>query len=111
MKRFGTLKSLKNKVSPISSGGLKVLFSLTFERIGKWAIDTMEELVEKVYSFEYSGNLYSTNDTNDSDDEEFSKYQTITIETEDVEGEIDGSQQIDLEIDKNLDIPIVTDDK
>ena len=34
----------------------------------------MEELVEKVYSFEYSGNLYSTNDTNDSDDEEFSKY-------------------------------------
>ena len=71
-------------MSPISSGGFKVLFSLTFERIVKWAIDAMEELVENFYSFEYSGNLYSTDDTNDSDDEE--------LETEDVEGEIDGSQ-------------------
>ena len=35
---------------------------------------------------------------------------TITLETEDVEEEIDEPGQTDLEIDKKLDTPIVTDD-
>ena len=34
---------------------------------------------------------------------------TITLETEDVEEEIDEPGQTDLEIDKKLDTPIVTD--
>ena len=49
--------------------------------------------------------------TNDGDDEEDNGYQTITLETEDVEEEIDEPQQTDFEIDKSLDIPIVTDDE
>ena len=49
--------------------------------------------------------------TNDGDDEEDNDYQTITLETEDVEEEIDEPQQKDFEIDKSLDIPIVTDDE
>ena len=36
---------------------------------------------------------------------------TITLETEDVEEEIDEPGQTDLEIDKKLDTPIVTDDE
>ena len=38
-------------------------------------------------------------------------YQTITLETVDVEEEIDEPEQIDWEIDKNLDIPNVIDDE
>ena len=49
--------------------------------------------------------------TNDGDDEEDNGYQTITLETEDVEEEIDEPQQTDFEIDKSLDISIVTDDE
>ena len=68
----------------------------------------MEELVENFNSFEYSGNLlHSNDDTNDSDDEEVNEYQAITLETGDEEKEVDEPEQIDLEIDKNLDIPIV----
>ena len=40
-----------------------------------------------------------------------SDYQTITLETDDVEEEIDAPEQIDLEIDKNLEMPVVIDDK
>ena len=67
----------------------------------------MEELVDNFYS----GNLHSIDDTNDSDDEEGNEYQAITLETENVEEEIDEPEQIDLEIDKNLDISIATDDE
>ena len=49
--------------------------------------------------------------TNDGDYEEDNDYQTITLEMEDVEEEIDEPQQTDFEIDKNLDIPIVTDNE
>ena len=69
----------------------------------------MEEFVN-FSSFEYSGNLHSTNNTNNSDDEE-DNGQTITLETEDVEEEIDESEQIALEIDKNSNIPIAIDDE
>ena len=69
----------------------------------------MEEFVN-FSSFEYSGNLHSTNNTNNSDDEK-DNGQTITLETEDVEEEIDESEQIALEIDKNLNIPIAIDDE
>ena len=60
-KVFGKWNSLKHKVSPIHSGGLEVPLSLAFSCNGKWVINTMEEFVENVYSFEYSGNLHSTN--------------------------------------------------
>ena len=49
--------------------------------------------------------------TNDGDYEEDNDYQTITLEMEDVEEEIGEPQQTDFEIDKNLDIPIVTDNE
>ena len=60
----------------------------------------MKEFVENFYSFEQNSNLNSTNDLNNSDDEEDSDYQTINLETEDVEEEKDKPEQIDLEIDK-----------
>ena len=71
----------------------------------------MEEFVENFYSFEYSSNLHSADDTNDSNEVQGNDYQTITLETEDVEEEMDETKQTDLENDKNLDIPIVTDEK
>ena len=71
----------------------------------------MEEFVENLYSVKYSGNLYLTDDANDNDDEEGNDYQTINLETKDVEEEIVEPEQIDLEIDKNLDISIATDDE
>ena len=71
----------------------------------------MEELVENFYSIECSGNLHSADDTNDSNEVQGNDYQTITLETEDVEEEMDEPKQTDLENDKNLDIPIVTDEK
>ena len=49
----------------------------------------MEEFVENLYSFEYSSNLHSTDDTNDSDDKEDNDYHTISLETEDMEEELD----------------------
>ena len=72
---------------PISSGGLEVPRSLTFSSKKKWVIDTAEEFLENFYSFEFSGNLHSTDDSNDSDDKEDNDYQAITLETEDVEEE------------------------
>ena len=78
-KVFGTLKLLKYRVSSIPSGGLEVPLLLTFSCKDKWIIDTMDEFVDNSYSFEYSGNLHSTDDTNDSDDEEDNDYQTITL--------------------------------
>ena len=71
----------------------------------------MEEFVENFYSVKYSGNLYLTDDANDNDEEEGNDYQTINLETKDVEEEIVEPEQIDLEIDKNLDISIATDDE
>ena len=68
-------------MSPISSAALEVHLSLIFSCKEKWVIDTTEELLENFYSFEYIGNLHSTDDTNDSDDEENNDYQTITLET------------------------------
>ena len=71
----------KYKVSLIPSGGLKFLLSCK----EKWVIDTMKEVVENFYNFEYSGNPHLTDDTNDdtydSDDEEDNDYQSITLET------------------------------
>ena len=72
---------------PISSGGLEVPRSLTFSCKEKWLIDTTEEFLENFYSFEFSGNLHSTDDGNHSDDKEDNDYQAITLETEDVEEE------------------------
>ena len=106
-KVLGTSKSLKFKVSPILSGGLEVPLSLTFSCKEKWVIDTMEEFVEN--SFECSGNLPSTDDTNASNDEEDNDYYTITLGMEDVKEEKDEPEQVDLKIDNNLDIPIVID--
>ena len=79
-------------MSPISSGGLEVPLS----RKEKWVIDTTEEFVEKFYSFEYSGNLLSTDDTNDSDDEDDNNCRCIILEMEDVMEEIDEPEQMDL---------------
>ena len=71
----------------------------------------MEEFVETFYSFEHSGNLHSADDTNDSNEVEDNDYQIITLKTEDVVEEMDETEQTDLENDKNLDIPVVTDEK
>ena len=45
-KVFGTLKSLKYKVSPIPSGGLEVPVLLIFSCKEEWVIDTMEEFIQ-----------------------------------------------------------------
>ena len=47
----------------------------------------MEKPVGKFYSFEYSGDLHSTDDTNGNDDDNNNDYNTITFETEDAEEE------------------------
>ena len=98
-------------MSPILPGRLEVLPSLTFSCKEKWVIDTIEEFVENFYSVKYSDNLYLADDANDNDDEEDNDYQTINLETKDVEEEIVEPEQIDLEIENNLDISIVTDDE
>ena len=69
----------------------------------------MKQFIEKLYRLEYSGNLHSTDDTNDSNEEIGNDYRTITPEAEDVEEEIDEPEQIDLGIDQNLDIPTAID--
>ena len=98
-------------MSPISSRGLEVPLWLTFSCKEKWVINAKEELVENFYSFEYIGNRHSTDDTNDSNGKEDNHYQIIALPAEDVEDEIDEPDEIDLEIDKNLDIPTVIDDE
>ena len=85
--------------------------SLIFLWKEKWFLDAMEEFVETFYSFEHSGNLHLADDTNDSNEVEDNDYHIITLETEDVEEEMDEPEQTDLENDKNLDIPVVTDEK
>ena len=71
----------------------------------------MKEFVENFYSFEYSESLHSTDDTHESDDEKDNNHLAITLETEDVDEEIEEFEQLDLEIGKNLDIPITIDDE
>ena len=71
----------------------------------------MKEFVENFYSFEYNESLHSTDDTHESDDEEGNNHLTITLETEDVDEEMEEFEQLDLEIGKNLDIPITIDDE
>ena len=71
----------------------------------------MKEFVENFYSFENSENLHSTDDTHESDDEKDNNHLAITLETEDVDEEIEEFEQFDLEIGKNLDIPITIDDE
>lgn len=56
-----------------------------------------------MYRFEYSSNLHSTGDTNDNDESEDNDYYSCNGRY------AGGNEQIDLEIDKNLDIQIVTD--
>ena len=85
--------------------------SLIFLWKEKWFLDAMEEFVETFYSFEHSGNLHSADDTNDSNEVEDNDYQITALETEDVEEEMDEPEQTDLENDKNLDIPVVTNEK
>ena len=51
---YGKLKSLKYKPSPISSGGLGVPLILKFKSQDKLVTDTMEELVENFYSFDFA---------------------------------------------------------
>ena len=51
-------------------------------------MDVMEKFVTNVYSFEYSRNIHSINDINDSDDEQGTEYQAIILETQNVEEEI-----------------------
>ena len=87
-KLFVTWKSLKYKVTPVHSGGLEVPLSMTFSCKKKWVMDVMEKFVTNVYSFEYSRNIHSINDTNDSDDEQDTEYQAIILETQNVEEEI-----------------------
>ena len=77
-KVFGTLRSLKNKASPIPSGGLEFPLSLTFLCKGKWVVDTMEEFIKNFYTFKYNGNR--SVDTSDSENEEDDDYQTIVLE-------------------------------
>ena len=67
-KVFGTLKSLKYKVSPTPFEGLEVPLSLTFSRKEKWVVDTMEKFIQNFCTFEYSGN--QSVETSDSEDKE-----------------------------------------
>ena len=71
----------------------------------------MKEFVENFHSFEHSENLHSTDDTHASDDEEDNNHLTIILETEDMDEEIEEFEQFDLEIGKNLDMPITIDDE
>ena len=46
------------------------------------------KFVTNVYSFEYSRNIHSINDTNDSDDKQDTEHQAIILETQNMEEEI-----------------------
>ena len=108
VKAFGTLKLLKYKASSILSGRLEVPLSLTFSCQEKRVVDTMEELIQNFYTFEYSRN--QSNDTSDNKDKEKDDYQTIVLEPESEEDEgrkKSQSNKIDLEIDKNIPVPIL----
>ena len=74
-------------MTPFLSGGLEAPLSLVLSCKEKWVINTMEKLVGKFYSFEYSGDLHSTDDTNGNNDDNNNDYHTITFETEDAEEE------------------------
>ena len=76
-KVFANLTSMKYKASPILSEGLKVPLSLTFSCKEKWAFDTMEEFIQNLYTFEYSGN--QSVDTSNSEGEEEDDYQSDKI--------------------------------
>ena len=76
---------MKCKASPIASGGLGVPLSLTFSCKEKWVVDTMDEFIQNIYTFEYSGN--QSVDTSDSKDEEEDDNQTIALEPENDEDE------------------------
>ena len=70
----------------------------------------MEEFIQNIYTFKYSGN--QSVDTSDSEDEEEDDYQTIVLEPEseeDEEREESQSDKIYVEIDKNIPAPIVID--
>ena len=70
----------------------------------------MEEFIQNVYTFKYSGN--QSVDTSDSEDEEEDDYQTIVLEPEseeDEEREESQSDKIYVEIDKNIPAPFVID--
>ena len=70
----------------------------------------MEEFIQNVYTFKYSGN--QSVDTSDSEDEEEDDYQTIVLEPESEEDEETKESQSDkiyVEIDKNIPAPIVID--
>ena len=70
----------------------------------------MEEFIQNIYTFKYSGN--QSVDTSDSEDEEEDDYQTIVFEPEseeDEEREESQSDKIYVEIDKNIPAPIVID--
>ena len=108
VKAFGTLKLFKYKASSILSGRLEVPLSLTFSCQEKRVVDTMEELIQNFYTLEYSGN--QSNDTSDNKDKEKDDYQTIVLEPESEEDEgrkKSQSNKIDLEIDKNIPVPIL----
>ena len=74
---MGNRKSMKYKASPNFSEGLKVPLSLTFSCKEKWAFDTMEEFIQNLYTFEYSGN--QSVDTSNSQGEEEDDYQSDKI--------------------------------
>ena len=71
----------------------------------------MEKFIENSHSFEYSGNLHSADDTNNSDGEEDNGCQTINLEAKDVDQEIDEPTNWVKNWYKKLDVLIVTDDE
>ena len=67
----------------------------------------MEELIQNFYTFKYSGNQSA--DTSDSEDKEEDDYKTIVLEPkneEDKKREKSQSGKIDLEIDKDIPVPL-----
>ena len=76
---------LKNKHSPVPSGGLEVPLLLKFESKDQWVTNTMKEFVENFYSFDFVGDLV----VNDEDEEEINfKILDIENSNEDDESEI-----------------------
>ena len=67
----------------------------------------MEELIQNFYTFKYSGNQSA--DTSDSEDKDEDGYKTIVLEPkneEDKKREKSQSGKIDLEIDKDIPVPL-----
>ena len=69
---YGKLKSLKQKPSPVPSGGLEVPLLLKFEDQDKWVTDTMQKFVENLHSFNFAGDLVVNNE-----DEEEIDFETL----------------------------------